>query len=570
MKWFIFFPVWVFLLSYVIHRVREADREEAVSETSALDGGAVAEQRPPAPGLGGVRGATMGGSEMRQLVEVFATRVQLVPVAEDAAQQSPLWPMDGLGDAAKAVAVGADFDTWELHQGEGFSFYFPQGVGLSVETVPAGFGFPKLGEIFYQGFADSAVWYRIVGPGGMTWAAFAVDAEAGFDSRARYPDGEVFHKVLLADGGVARVSLAPDGKLGRVQWLGGGKRVSLLGWQHCAVHPDAYVALAASLRLGAGGESGGREAIMRRLAGEGGIESRMGLLERGMDSGQIEELLGRPSGTEGGVLIYDGRRRERAKRYRLELGSGGFDGFRDGWRTLRKDPPIPGEVDWMLEKTEIRAGLPGGGDYDLGALTDDEVKMIFTQIQMRLPKADASEWDDLCQVLANLSELRLRDPATLDLVRQRFLEKELPAAAAIVVLRSWDPEAARDLFVSKATDMLAGERPAAADLRLMLAYLGKGHRNSLGLVTTAAGHRSPEVRSVAYTFWDWFDEAVRRPLLARGLQDSAASVRRRSAEAFAAEAGSVEDLPLLQNSLDAESDNEVREHLQRAIDGLGG
>ncbi len=573
MKWLLLFPIWVFLLSYVMHRVREANREPAAPPEDVGPAPAPVPV-PPKPDVPAVREAVLGGAAVEQVAAGFAAAVELVPVAQDAAQLSPLWPVGGLGQPALQLASRASFDRWQLFEGQGVSFYLPAGVGLTVEEVDAAGLSPAVGEIFYQTGSPTATWYRIVAPGDVTWAALSVDREGRFDFRERYPTGEVFHKLLLAGGAACRVSLAGDGRPGRVQWLADGVRVSLLEWQHCVAHRSAYVGLAATVRLEAAADPQAQRGLLAGAASGGGLGGRMGLLERGMGAAQIEELLGRPAGVDGSVLIYDTPRREGGMRYRVPLVDGEFISFGDGWRTPREDPPVPGEVDWMLEKTEIRAGEPGGVGYDLGALTDEDVERILSEVRLRLPGADGREWGDLCRVLANLSELRVQDERALQLVRIRFLERGLPSSSAIIVLRSWDPAGAKGLFVQKVEDMLSapGEAGGAPgeDLRLMLAYVGKRHPEAAGLVKRAAQSRRPDVRSVGYSFWRWFEDPWRHPLLARGVRDEVAGVRRRCAEAFATECGTAADLEPLRAALEAEVDPEAREHLRQAIDRLGG
>lgn len=573
MKWLILFPAWVFLLSYVIHRVREANRgdvepDRPVAEAASTPGENEAPPAAPEPGL--PLEPKIDGEVLRAMAAAFEADAELIPVDQNFHQLSQLWPTDGLGQQAGNLANRKEFQSWELFQGEGMSFYFPQGVGLSVEQVSNAKGFAKLGEIFFQDIAAGARWYRIVGPEGMTWAALAVDAVDGFDTRERFPSGETFHKILPSDGGVARVSFASDGKLGRVQWLSEGLRVTLLDWQHCAAHRAAYAGLASSVRLGDGGETGGRTELMLRMASEAGLESRLGLLERGMDRRRVEALLGSPSGIEGATYLYDAPRGDGGHRYRVTFQNGQFVGLGSDWRALRKDPPIPGSVEWMLEKTEIRAGDAGGVGYDLGALTDEEVATIFAQIARLLPGANAKEWSDLCQVLANLTELRLSDAGTFELVRGRFLEPGLPAGAAIVVLRSGDQAAAKELFAQKAVALLGGKQPVAADLQLIFSYIGKRHPAAGDLVKSAAQHRMADVRSVAYSFSDWFEESARMPLLMRGLRDREVGVRQRSAEAIASEGGAADLIPALLKALEAEGDGEVRAHLERAIERIQG
>ncbi len=579
MKWLVFFPAWVFLLSYLIFKVKEANRRTADGALPALVGATDADRVAPqvigADKGGAPRPARVSGEEIRAAGHTFAERVQLLPVDAEAPVVTPLWPAGQAGGLATARRT--DFRAWRLHAGSELSFYYPDEPGFVVEERRGGAPPPMVGAIFDNRDREAERWYRVVGPGGETWAALSVDRAGGFDRTERFPAGEAFHKWLLAGGAVARASLAEDGTLRRVQWLGRRHRLSLLGWQHVAAHREAYAAFAASVEVAQPVVDGERK-LAELVAGEA-LSSRLGMLERGMDASGVEAVLGRPAGIADEIWVYHEPRRGGDRYFRVRVAEGRFRGLDRDWLTVRKDPPIRGTLLWMLEKTGIRAGPVGGVGYDLGPLRDEDVALIFGELRRRLPDAAAGEWADLCQVAANLAEMRLEDEGSLAAIRARFAEVGLPMRSAIQVLQGAEPEGARNLFVRRAVLILSELRwnqdpggGLSAELQMLLAYLGRAHAEAEALVLRAAEHPHDAVRAVAFGFWEWFPDERRAALLAAGLEDRSPLVRRRCAEALAVlgadGAGGAEggDARRLERLLRIEQDIETREHLASALE----
>ena len=582
MKWLILFPAWIFLLSYAIHRVREANatredsapRVETVAKNVAMPAFASpkrgAKAQPLAP-----REPLVNGDDAARLGSDFARRVQLLPIGEggesDSLELSPLWPIGGEGGGALQFAGRSAAVDWRLFEDSEISFYYPDIDGVVVESVTE--RPPMFGGIFFQSDTAADRWFVVRHGDGTSLAAFSIDREKGFDKLERYPREEVFHKLFEAGGGIARTSLTSDGGIGRVQWLGKGLRVGLLEWKHCSTSRRDYATIAASLRLADPLRDPG--AKLAWSVATAGLEERIGMLEKGMGAAEVEAVIGRPVGIAGETWVYHTPDREGDRYYRLELVADSFAGLAADWKTVRKDPPIEGSVEWMLEKTEIRAGDAGGIGYDLGRLDDEEVEQIFAALRQRLPTAEESEWDDLCRIIANMAEMKLHDDACLSLLRSRFLEPGLTSRSAILALRSCDARGARDLFAQKFRDLVGDLRwkrvvrdtPGGIcdDLRVMLAYVGEEHPEAPELVRMTVGHAHPPIRAVGFAFLGWMDPEDALRAAKKGVGDADVRIRRHSAEAFAEYCGTVEDIALLEHCLAAEGDPEAREHLEKAV-----
>jgi hypothetical protein len=581
MKWLLLLPVWVFFICYVAWKLRDdgvdspeprVDRHTDPQELPAFSVSAKAGQLMN-------REQRISGAQMEIVAVKLRKQVQLLPVNEEGCGMSPLWPIEAAGEIVTGLATCPDFPSWRLFESGELSFYIPNDKGMRVEVVDSGGRIPMTGELFYRNEISPDRWYRIVTADNITWGAISVDEGSLFDDRERYPVEETFHRTMVWGGGVARFSLDAGGHVCRAEWLGEGKRVSLLNWQHGSMHRDAYLALAASIELG--DELRRPESKLQGIVRSVTLTSRlrMGLLERGMRRDQVQKVLGKPIGITGDLWLYHSPQRNGDQYYRVAFGKDGtFGGLESDWIEIRKDPPIRGTIEWLIEKTEIRAGKAGGIGYDIGVLSDKDVAFIFGQLRQRIRSAGGEQWTGLCQVLANLADLGLKDEEILQDFRVRFLEDEIPIRPAIALLRKWDSVGGRNLFVQKAKDMIASLRwqsPSprsasgnVADLQVLLDFIGGNHPASGQLLKAMAEHPHIGVRVAGFSFWRWLKGANLRKVALKGLIDTSDQVRLYCADALNSGCATPADVSFLQERLKEEHVAAIREHLTAAITAL--
>ena len=581
MKWLLLLPFWAFFIFYIVREV--SDKKLAYPQApragheyqQELPGSVVAVE----PEATANREERVTGGQMSQFARQLRGRVEVLPVTGNGSAMSPLWPIGKQVDDLAGFATDEDPFPWRVFESDELSFYLPESDSFRVEVVEGVGSMPMIGELFYRNEKFPAKWYRIVAGDNITWGAIAVEDADLFDSRQRHPVSEIFHRTLVCGGGVVRFSLDGQGHICRAEWLGNGKRVSLLGWQHSSMNRANYVALAASVELG--GSLRIPKSRIKKVISAATMTTklRMGLLERGMRANDVEKVLGKPVGFSGGVFLYHSTHHQGDSYYRVGFAQDGtFNGLESDWIKTRKDPPIRGTIEWMLEKTEIRAGVPRWIGYDIGALSEQDVAFIFAQVRQQVSSAGGKQWAGICRVLENLADLKLHDEQVLKLLRVRFLEEEVAIRPAIPVLWRWSPVGSRDVFIQKAKDIISGFRwqsPASRpvsqiveDLRGLLDFIEKDHPGSVELLKLMTQHPNISLREVGFSLWRWLEGAQLRGIALKGLTDTSEKVRLYCAEAIGSGCAIPGDGEFLRGRLQEERVTGIREKLSAAIDAL--
>lgn len=579
MKWLFLLPFWAFFIFYIMMKVSE--EKVVVTEVPRLNNDNQQELGEPVAVVNAevlpIREKLVTGRQMQQFSGQLRKRVELLPVNSNRSGMSPLWPMGKDPDGLEVLAAGGEFSSWVLFESEELSFYLPEGDALRVEVVEEGELIPMIGALYYRNGKVPLRWYRIVAEGDVTWAAMAIEVADEFDDRLRHPVSESFHRTMEYGGGVARFALDEQGGICRVEWLGNGKRVSLLAWQHSSIHRKAYAALASSVQLRGNLRlpKAKIEGVIRAVTNTARL--RLGLLEHGMNAENVQQVLGKPVGISGDVLLYHSRHRQGDFYYRVNLGKDGeFRGLESDWIKPRKDPPIRGSIGWMLEKTEIRAGEPGGIGYDIGALSQQETVFIFDRVNQLVSTVGGKQWNGVCRILENLADMGLKDEEVLNLFRVRFLEEETEIRPAIPVLWRCNPAGCRNIFMQKAKDVISGFRwqssvlrPASQtveDLRLLLDFIGESHPGSVELLKLMAQHPSMRLRELGFSLLPWLKSAELRSLSLKGLTDESDQVRLYCAEAIQSLGCAIPgDGAFLEECLRKERVAGIRENLSLAI-----
>ena len=587
MKWLWLAPFWVFFICYFVIKsgertgVSQGDSHSEVVRPSEV----VIKGVLPEPNVIDQKTAVLPRKKQVRDIQIRSAsnklrkRVEVLPVTGKADIWSPLWPMGRSHIPKEDQYSPDDSGYWTLFQSEELSFYIPELKHLRVEVVEESLMIPMLGSIYHMSSESECRWYRVVLDGGMTWAAFAVDDLDHFDDRNRYPVSENFHRTLEHGGGVARFFLDDQGRICRAQWLGNGRRVSLLSSQHCGARLDDYSVLAASLELGTALRVPltGLQRVIR--ASTPTVSSRIGLLEPGMRSSDVIDFLGNPVGVSGSTFLYHSLHGHADCYFRIPFGEDGlYYGLGNDWREIRKDPPLRGTIEWMEEKTEVRAGRPGGIGYDIGSLSDEDSQLIINQLILKIPAAEEIQLARICRVLENLAELGLQDKRLINLLRTRFLEDEMSIRPVISALWRWNHEESKSIFTQKARDVISAFRwqvaergrgsQTADDLRVLLDFIGQEHSGAGEIIALMANHSNATLRETGFSRLGWLQGDQLHALALAGAVDVSDRVRLYCAEVLASGVAESSDENFLREWLSKEQNALIREQLISAVDSL--
>jgi hypothetical protein len=586
MKIWILFPIWVAVLAYIFLKVQDKDdtgvsaEEAKVVGVSTLDTAVGKDEEMEGVDANGYGPIYQVILEKR--IAALRDHIEVIPKAEGADPVSFLWPVDEEGRPAlpelMAIARSDSFYTWKPYADEWIRFYYPDDKLITLEVVDGESSFPMIGEAMWAVSERPFRRYILKTEGG-TFCAISLEKVTSFDDTKRFSGEEVYHRFFYNQGSLGRASLMANGQVRRFQFVGSDVRASVHDWPHLAIHQNVYVKLGLSITL--------RRAPVDQMKMEAavlkyyGFVGGLGLMKKGTPLAEMAQTLGDPTGVSDGLAVYHRKGEDYDRYYRLQLEGNCFDRFGEHWCEDNTNPPIEGSVDWMLEKTLLSAGSTGGGKgYDLGALTEENVAYIFDQFCERAPKASKSDWEKLCHAVSNLAEMKRTDGRILEVISSRFLEEDLPMSHAIQVLHATDRDRSRDDFAARIgkviqmsrwakDEVLARSGPLIADLQILIAYMGKEDSRTAGLIFQAMDHRVALVRSIAYSYWPWLPEEKCIKMLSKGLSDLDAKVRRRCAEAFCENCGTLaEHGRMLEQQLLKEKDGETRNYIALALKRL--
>lgn len=521
----------------------------------------------------------LSAEEFDRLTERELRNIRLLPLAETTDPVSFLWPTDGNDAPAHPelleFAKRHSFDAWKSFTDEHIGFFYPDAPGVTVEVLAPDHPMPLLAETMLPPEVGVFKRYRISAGDTGSLCVISLSHGDGFDDGPREPFPEIFHRFTPGVAGdLLRCSFTELGQVRRIELLGNGVRAALLDWPHLAVHQDIYLRIGSSMQLA------GPHAKMKKLSqaakAKYGLEGKLGFLDHGISESEIIATLGLPAARGEGhsSLDYFQMQDGESLFYRLHLKDGMFSGFRGDWREVARSAPEEGSIRWMFEKSDYRAGKPGGIGYNLGPLTDADAQLIFDRFAELAPTASASEWSQLCGAIANLAQHGLRDPRVTGVARARL--EAGPAGRdprpALLALESCDDELAKAAIAEHMVASFSSPSVPPEDLEhfyTLIAYLGKDHPASAQLVDRALGHASAGVRALGFEFCDWLPEKYALPYLEAGLGDSSVEIRRRCAEAFASGHGDpAKHAGILAARLTQESDEQIRQLLQAALERL--
>jgi len=379
-------------------------------------------------------------------------------------------------------------------------------------------------------------------------------------------------RVYVPDQGSLRAyDLLEDGQLKKAQVLGDGVRLQVLEWTHLPMSQDSYLRLTESMALknaGAKSDAEWHTAFQQRAR----PRDRMGWLAPGMTEAEVTALLGQPDEREKNTIIFKetDEEKEWLTTTRITLPGGKFHSLTHCWRKSEEIPPDPGTLRWALKLVR---------DENHKA-TDAELTLLKKTCLAELESCPGGEWNEWCQVAdALIDDAGWKEPALGTLIASRFLDKDVIANQASILLGDLNPPGTQEIVTKRLRFVLdeAAKPEALKDKYLHFSPLGDFHNllcqvmpeeNRLLFVREGIAHPHRAVRSNAY--W-WLDKLPPEEALAaalKGLADEDEYVRRDSAEAFEKTLGSKQHVPVLKNRLEQENDESTRESLGKAVKRL--
>jgi hypothetical protein len=409
--------------------------------------------------------------------------------------------------------------------------------------------------------------YRITVGDDLPYGLILVSKSDWFDEGICFCGHVVWQAFHAADGNLREFSLLRDGTVKKVQAINGTHRAILFEWTHSALTREAYARIAASLRLI---EPSTRSAVdwydlTREWRGE---TAGFGWLRLGMEQGEVLALLGEPDRTENGRLVY-------VREEFAEDGSGWFErkelSFQGGrlvrlgedWLKEGELPALEGSVAWALEiaeKTNNEGAKP----------SKMEIDRVFAEFAKQGPEA-TGQWNFWCRAIYELQGNGHTSGAVLPLVEARFLEPELDGHYAAHLLSGYESAQLQPL-VRRRIEFLLGEYASSeqrgSELGNLYTFLDED-TDAPEFVRKGLSHDDAEARCAAAWEVHRLPIPEAREAIMALLSDSDDFVR----SAAASQAGRIcvaADLDGLRQARENESDERIRETLDKAIRSLGG
>ena len=233
----------------------------------------------------------------------------------------------------------------------------------------------------------------------------------------------------------------------------------LFEWTHMPIAQQVYAQIALSVQFRQPPRD--LQALTDRIRG---VYGKAGFLEKGMNRSEVLSLLGTPTSEEQGVLRYVFQRQHDQPpgseveeiTWAIPLQYDQFVGLSPDWEQTRYLPPEPNSVQWILAKLEVpleedEDALEDDEDASdsVPRARDDELQALLDRTIELLPEASGHHWWMLCDAARRLADRSVKDPRVLQIVLRRYLDPQLDAGQATLVLRQYDPDGTPDLIAQR-------------------------------------------------------------------------------------------------------------------------
>ena len=484
------------------------------------------------------------------------------------------------------IAAKKSFQKWKKYEDKYISFIYPDNPNITLKrSIP-------------DNDVPTGIFCYSLLIGKNSYCSLYLDKTNSFDDETCFCGAIIFDKFLFKDGTLLRFSFLKNGYVKNVQALSDKYRVNVDHWTHQRIQQAPYIKIASSIRFKKHANIKElKEKVIKKYGGSG-------FLEKGMNRKQVIKLLGKPTKAEALKLFYDFQDRRYIYRTTIEFNKDGiFNGFKKKWSEILLLKPKYGSVDWIKEKVEkYRFKVDKAKEdneyedeknkkkpedysdndyyqeeyprivitYNLGPLTEKDIKMIFNRFIELTPKANKKDWNILCCAVNDLAECGHKDKRILPVFIEKYSRVIAPHWANWIV-EKYNPENKQKLLIQQIERVYAYARKKIKSnddtlfyLSNLLAFLNKKTQKAKELILIGMHHPNTDIRNSAYGYWDKLPENKAIPLLRKGLKDRNYFVRWKCADAFI-KIGTKQDLKLLKNALNLEKENVVKRSIKLAV-----
>lgn len=473
-----------------------------------------------------------------------------------------------LSEGEKRLFSRKDEGAWRQFADEYLSFDFPDDPQLKVETIE-----PKArGRIQVVGGAvgttdnDFLRAYRLT-VNDLPYGVVLLAEADWFDDGICLCGPIALKRLLLREGTLLEFSLLPEGKVKKVQALGGRHRAVLFEWTHSVLTQETYARIGASLRLAEPSKRSRNEwtMLMEQRRSDDRFAT-LGWLDPGTPEGGIAQLLGMPVRRRENCLVYEKDIwREDGAGGRITISvpveAGRFTKLQADFAAYAELPPRQNSLAWAenLLGSDAKAFMS-----------------VLEQFKLQAPAIkDYHRWDKWCRMVHEISELGHQDASVLPIVKERFLDIELNQHYSAWILHDYNAAGAEELFRQRLaivlTDTAGPKEKIKTDVfevSNLLSFMNLKEKDSIDLLRQTLQHPDPTVRASGYGKGKALPAAEARVLARHAIEAEQDDHALTMATHLLQETGILEDADWLGVREDRFKTKELRELCQETVHAL--
>jgi len=374
----------------------------------------------------------------------------------------------------------------------------------------------------------------------------------------------VYKKCLLKEGNLLEFSMLPNGKVKKVQALGGKHRAMLFEWTHSVIPQSAYFRIGRSMRLKlpARKDMEWKKELQKRRGWTGLVS----WLEVGEGPDAVRALLGKPAKEEQDVWTFieeswgkDGSGYQLTST--IDMTGGRYRGVTSHWQNAEALPPKPATVAWALARLESLRKQNTAESEKSRATTADH-RAICDLFLQNAPHAGNDEWLGWTRLALEMTNMDWKDSRIKDVIVARYREPELPHEYSTQFLARYKVPNFQSMLLERSVYVLRHQDREGEIFQILDSMDPKAFAETIKLVVA---HASINVRTSAYHLAHRLPNADGLMVLGRGLEESEVYARIIASQILS-EVVEARDIPWLEQKLTAETNQEVAENIKEALE----